>query len=600
MTASVKSFRELVDMAHAGRLKLPAFQRNWRWRTDKVKRLFDSLRQRYPIGSLLFLGGEGADLSPRTFQGSVPDAQKAVTESLVLDGQQRLTAGVHLFHGTGARQYFLDLTSLRGLVAEAKLDLKNKTETQKFAASLDTEDAYLVAREAVADPRALLIDNHLLATSILADSPSLNQALLDYVKKYSDSEPLLFMLVSPYFSMTNLEPVPFVTIDAGTQLEAISRIFTTLNTTGQLLTPFELVVAILYPKGIHLVQEYRDLCQIGKYFPNMDLTGEILLQTIAMLAGADPKKANLPRTIKPEIWTQHYEAAFDALEDLGAFLTNELGAGLDVKDASLAPYDAIYAPMACVYRAFKAKKLKGTDEAAAKRKLEQWYVGSALSQRYQEGVHNKQRRDYADFMLWLDKDDATPVWLKDVQVPILNRASFEGAVGRLVQSLINSRDARDPLTNNKVGFRQGASPTEKHHLFPTKYLSTIPEWDKKQDSGDVIANLMFVERETNRTWINQNPADHITQALKGAIKEPALRGFYQAQFIEDKAFELLKKPKKAKADFLEFLELRQSTIRKFIGDRFGFPLNNVEIQEDLDEEEQIIEEGAQPAKAAAK
>ena len=92
MTASVKSFRELVDMAHSGRLKLPVFQRNWRWRTEKVKRLFDSLRQRYPIGSLLFLGGEGSDLSPRTFHGGASGAPKVPTESLVLDGQQRLTA----------------------------------------------------------------------------------------------------------------------------------------------------------------------------------------------------------------------------------------------------------------------------------------------------------------------------------------------------------------------------------------------------------------------------------------------------------------------------------------------------------------------------
>src|SRR5688500_5038705 len=91
MSASVKSFRELVDHAHAGKLKLPAFQRNWRWRTDKVKRLFDSLRQRYPIGSLLFLGGEGTDLSPRTFQSSAASASKVAAENLVLDGQQRLT-----------------------------------------------------------------------------------------------------------------------------------------------------------------------------------------------------------------------------------------------------------------------------------------------------------------------------------------------------------------------------------------------------------------------------------------------------------------------------------------------------------------------------
>ncbi|UQB80118.1 DUF262 domain-containing protein [Pseudomonas shirazica] len=54
MTSSARSFRDLVTDAHDGKLKLPAFQRGWRWRTDKVIKLFDSLRQGYPIGALLF------------------------------------------------------------------------------------------------------------------------------------------------------------------------------------------------------------------------------------------------------------------------------------------------------------------------------------------------------------------------------------------------------------------------------------------------------------------------------------------------------------------------------------------------------------------
>lgn len=586
MTATVKNFRDLVEHAHSGRLKLPAFQRNWRWKTEKVKKLFDSLRQGYPIGSLLFLGGEGADLSPRVFSGSAAAATGVATENLVLDGQQRLTAGIHLFHGTGNRQYYLDIARLAELVAEQKIDLKNAEEVKGFAATLDTDDGYLIARTPVDDPRSLLIDKHLLCTVILSNQAQLNQALLDYSKKYPEREPLMFSLVSPYFSMSNLEPVPFVTIDAGTQLDAISRIFTTLNTTGQLLTPFELVVAILFPKGIDLVKEFQELCNIGKYFRNMDRTGEVLLQTIAMMANADPKKSLLPKTIKPAIFLQHYEAAFDALENLGEFLTNDMGAALDVKDASLVPYDAIFAPMACAYSLFKKQGLKGVEERNGKRKFERWYVASALSQRYQEGVHNKQRRDYSEVMAWVFDDAATPSWIQDVTVPNLNRASFDGAVGKLVQSLFNLNNIRDPLTGSLVGFRLNTAPTEKHHLFPSKYVTGFANWNKKQgDTADVVCNMMFVERDTNRKWLNKNPCDQINEALNG-MSEAQLSEKYASQFISPLAFELLKKPQKSKDDFYAFTAERQRLLREYIRDKYGFPIANADLQEDLDEEDE--------------
>jgi parvulin-like peptidyl-prolyl isomerase len=101
---------------------------------------------------------------------------------------------------------------------------------------------------------------------------------------------------------------------------------------------------------------------------------------------------------------------------------------------------------------------------------------------------------------------------------------------------------------------------------------------------------MFVERDTNRLWINQNPTDHISQALT-VSKEPALQALYAAQFVTAEAFQLLKKPKKEKADFYAFLSLRQDAIRAYITQRFGFPLTNVAVEEDLDEEEQPSEDG---------
>lgn len=244
MTASSKMFKDLVVQAYSGELKLPAFQRKWKWNRQKVITLYDSLRQRYPIGSLLFLKrGSEFDLAPRAFEGAAPAAERREPELLVLDGQQRLTAGIHLFYGTGPTHYFIDVKKLFDLFKEKYgTRFKDKNNARQFVDNLDVDDTYCIARKASGNAEARLNSNHLLWTRLLTDDADLTAALKAYVRTYPDYEDFIDNILRPHFRLTDTDTVPFTTIEATTSIEAISRIFSTLNTTGQLLTPFELVV----------------------------------------------------------------------------------------------------------------------------------------------------------------------------------------------------------------------------------------------------------------------------------------------------------------------------------------------------------------------
>lgn len=578
MTSSARAFTELVRAAHDGKLKLPGFQRRWRWKSDKVIKLFDSLRQGYPIGSLLFLKGENNLLAPRLFEGSKKSSEETA-EYLVLDGQQRLTAGIHLYFATGPKQYFLDLEKLSELIKESGVDLKIKQEAAAFASEIDETYGYLVHRQSTTDPRALLVKRKLLCTSILADPTELGVALTDYVKAFPEATDLALRLVQPFFSLSKADTIPVIEIEAATQIEAISRIFTTLNTTGQLLTPFELVVSILYPKNIDLSQEIADFREEGIYYPNMDGTGEILLQTIAMLGKADPKKAKLPKTITAELYQKHKREAFECLEVLGKFLTEQLGAGLEIESADLVPYDAIYAPMAIAAREVSKKKA-APERIKAEKKLAKWYVGAALSQRYQEGVHNKQSKDLAEFLEWLEDDERQPPWIGEVTIPRLTRVSTSGAIGKFLRSLLNRSSPQDPVTLHPVGFSSGSYKTEKHHVFPIKFLPSLPGWGKG-DTGDVILNLMLVEGETNKRWINNSPAEHLAEATRtnGVDKTAEV---YARQAIDGTALKLLGKPVKSKSDFYDFLALREARIQNLIESEYKFPKGGAIAEEESD------------------
>ena len=97
-----------------------------------------------------------------------------------------------------------------------------------------------------------MIANHLLWTATLNDDIELKRALKLYTAKYTERSDFVEYVVENNFKPSPETTIPVTTIDGGVSIEAVSRIFSTLNSTGRLLTPFELVVAILFPSKIDL------------------------------------------------------------------------------------------------------------------------------------------------------------------------------------------------------------------------------------------------------------------------------------------------------------------------------------------------------------
>lgn len=88
------SFEELIEQVRNGVLRVPRFQRGFVWRQDQVLQLFESIKQRYPIGSLLIWRTRGryssfGQLGPIAVPDNEPMAPAEV--GYVLDGHQRLS-----------------------------------------------------------------------------------------------------------------------------------------------------------------------------------------------------------------------------------------------------------------------------------------------------------------------------------------------------------------------------------------------------------------------------------------------------------------------------------------------------------------------------
>jgi hypothetical protein len=90
-TARMYEVEELVTMAWQGQIRVPHFQRDFRWRREDVRRLFDSVIKGYPVGSLLLWrrAAPRETLHLGALQISAPQMDRALW---VVDGQQRITS----------------------------------------------------------------------------------------------------------------------------------------------------------------------------------------------------------------------------------------------------------------------------------------------------------------------------------------------------------------------------------------------------------------------------------------------------------------------------------------------------------------------------
>lgn len=93
MATKVKQYnlKKLVGLVEQRHIAVPEFQRGFVWKTAQVKKLFDSLINRYPVGSFV-LWDTGKNIEARTLDGEKLPKRKL----LILDGQQRLTSIYYL------------------------------------------------------------------------------------------------------------------------------------------------------------------------------------------------------------------------------------------------------------------------------------------------------------------------------------------------------------------------------------------------------------------------------------------------------------------------------------------------------------------------
>ena len=298
MQTTSYSLGELLRQAKNGSLKIPQFQRQFIWNETQVKRLIDSMSRSYPMGSLLLLARkEDLPLATRNIEaeirdecplnGSIHDSAEKDDELYILDGQQRTTSIARVFlNSHPSKIYYFDLK--RMLDEYHHEDISWIRDRKRGKTEPDRKD-----------------NNKLLRTDIILKQEKADIYVSEYIEDSGDfpeydrteSRKAAARIKGVFETMRNYK-VPVVILDRDNGIEAVCRVFETINSTGTRLTTFDLAVARFYPQPDlrRLWEHAKEEHPILKSF-NVD--GERVLQVLYLMMFArndkypDPTRKNL-------------------------------------------------------------------------------------------------------------------------------------------------------------------------------------------------------------------------------------------------------------------------------------------------------------------
>lgn len=564
--------KDLLSDIDCGKLKLPSFQRDYKWTAPKVKKLLDSIQCDHPAGTLLFLAVDYNNLiiPDKSFDCTDEAKQVANVEYLVLDGQQRLTSCYCAFYNLGNKSYFLDYVKLM------ELDKNNNAE------GIDFEE--LIIDKKHMDFPDQMLDKGLMPLSYIKDAKAMRDLLKPYkdsIRKNSEKEEIYDFLdgrLGDYLDTIFEYEFPVVILPKELTLDAVCKVFQTINSTGLRLSVFDICVAKFMRQNINLKDNVEEAKRNSYVKLVLDNEETLILQAIALLSGKTPKKNALADTLDRSDIETYWDRAIDGMRETMELL-DEFGAGTK-KSLSLLPYKPLIPLVTAVLVNRDYKNLRIDAKASIAQKIKEFFYYTALTSRYTEGTDNKLKEDYQLVLRWITSNQVPAIVSEGI---LWNTSKYIGttkqsAFGKAVLCLINAQNPRDFYEDKNVGIGENTVSSQIHHIFP--------EAEYKQKVGENINsvfNYTFLTNEANNFISDKLTYKYIDEimALRGISKE-TFEGILSRHIVDKTCFDYM-----YQENINKFLEQRAECIKnKFV--EIGIIVHDVakeQIDEQVDDED---------------
>lgn len=247
-----------------GKLGLPEFQRDFVWEPKEVVDLLDSVSRQWPIGSLLLLSG------PQPFAyrsiASGPVLSESGLDLYILDGQQRVTALYQAIANVSDFCYYVDFNAL----LDGSDDVFSSERRSVF------EKKYPDVGSRAAGMVALVAD--LWEITRFYEWMKYVPAIVDTTLVVQLRQSRLGGLQSKVYHVFAIE------LEQDVDLEALARIFETINRKGVDLDAFDLLVAKLYASKFFLKIEWEKARERHSILYDFDPEGRSKLEILKVLS----------------------------------------------------------------------------------------------------------------------------------------------------------------------------------------------------------------------------------------------------------------------------------------------------------------------------
>ena len=474
-----QSLRHLMTEIENGQIKIPQFQRDYVWNVEKAADLIDSVIRGYPIGSLIYWRTADRLREVRNL-GRLEFLEVAQGERVnyVLDGQQRLTS---------------ILAALYGL----KVNIKDGTEKDFSSLIVHLNrmdnDSPVVRRDFPDEDGAICLP----LAQIWSRQGKEYDACTDGIRKIRDM----------FSDQLRTYDMPKVTLYEA-EISIATEVFSRINTGGQDLTIFEIMVAKTYDpdQEFDLVEKFDEFLEELKdaNFDSIDATD--ILQLIALMLRDDCKK----RTILDLDRGEFIDAWPAAIENLRTAV-DYIKSSFRIPVSRLLPYSSLVVPIALFFHGTNRKPPSNWQAKL----LADFFWRAGWSERYSSASDSKLSQDKRTMNSIIEEKRVRFDWVAPINTEHVRDSTFSASqafsktVLALLASLQPQKYSSGDLVNLRNDWMRRADSMNFHHVFPKSYLKKNGYEDWKANR---VLNISLVDDFLNKRVIRARaPSEYIQE-----------------------------------------------------------------------------------------
>lgn len=526
MAKAEASVEELVGMVERGELRLPEMQRQYVWRSPRVRDLIDSLYRGYPSGAILLW--ETDEAVPLQDMAVAQAANPYTSTRLLLDGQQRLTSLSAVIRGQPV--------NVRGRVKP--IDLLFNLEHPEHQAVVtevdeeaddDTPEPDEVDASADELSRRFEKMTFVVATSKLAALPQWvrvsevfrsesDAAILRRAGVTGFDDPRYEKYIRRLAQLRRVRKYVYRmdVLERSLTYEEVTEIFVRVNSLGAKLRSSDLALAQITARWRHsleVFQAFQSECARAGF----DLELGIHLKALIAFATGQSRFLTVG-SLTLEQLQQGWKAATEGMRFAINFLKSNVGI------ESPAVLSSPFLMIALAYFGHQRKYLISSGDAAD---LRRWALLASAKGRYSRGSTET----------ILDQDLAV-ITRGEPAASLIDRVRLQFGRLEITPDDLEGKDQRSSLfktmflafrahgaqdwhSNLQISLSHSGNQhkLEFHHFFP-KALLTKAGYSSRE--ADDIANLTFLAGRTNRKIADKPPIVY-AQALRDSAGDEPFR-----------------------------------------------------------------------------